>query len=226
MPKHSIIISSYNRPIYIAQAISSVLSQTKDDWEALIADDGSTSETISAIKKASAGDPRVRLLECRTPYVGENRGAVPERYAERINDALAISSGEILHYLADDDWFDPGRLATFENLFANPGIMVGYGRLVYVDREGRPYGEERFPPGPTRDVRWKMDHNQFAHRRSIFEKVPRWPIRAGEFELDALFFAALAEHWDFYPVDRIVAYKRMHSFNVTNTRQFTTTKRE
>lgn len=226
MAKHSIIISSYNRPKLIRQCIDSIFAQTSSDWEAVIADDGSNQETLDSIKNVCRGDSRFRILECKEPYPGNDRGTVLHRYGERINEALEFCSGEIQHYIADDDLYHPERLKIFDSLFADPLVMAGYGRMLYINEEGKPYGEERFPPGPRRRVRWIIDHDQVAHRRSVFEKVPRWPILQNSYALDACFFVEIAKHWDFVPIDGIVAYKRVHSFNMTNTRSFSTAKRE
>jgi hypothetical protein len=165
-------------------------------------------------------------MECRAPCHTPERGTVLQRYAERINDALPSCSGEVIHYLADDDWYDPGRLGAFDKIFKDSVIMVGYGKLIYVTRDGAPNGEERFPPGPTKDVRWKIDHNQCAHRRAVLEKVPSWPTGPRDFPMDASFFFLLASHWDFYPIDQVVAYKRIHSFNMMGTWRSTTAQRE
>jgi glycosyltransferase involved in cell wall biosynthesis len=43
----SLIITVYNRSRYLAQAIESVLSQTRDDFELLIWDDGSTDDSLA-----------------------------------------------------------------------------------------------------------------------------------------------------------------------------------
>lgn len=227
MPRHTVVVSSYNRPAFVAKAIASVRAQSVGDWEALVADDGSGPETLAAIRGASEGEPRIRLLECQEPRKEGPASAVPNRCVRRINEALAASGGDVVHYLADDDWFHPDRLAAFDLLFSNASAMVGYGRLVYVTRDGGTFGAERFPPGPTRNVRWKLDHNQVAHRRSALEKVRGWPEPPpGDYCFDAYFFEALARHWEFRPVDRVVAFKRLHSLNLTTTKGMTTDRRE
>lgn len=231
MPKHSVIISSYNRPVFVRQAIASVASQTNPDFEALIADDGSNAETLHAISEATKGDGRFQLLPCQYPVTGDDRSGCVTRYAARINDALKVVTGKIVHYLADDDYYDPGRLAAFDDLFMNASYVVGYGRLIYVDKEGKKVGD-RFPYGT-----WAVggltipfslvDHNQVAHRTEALKVVPQWPTKAqDDFALDGHFFADLAKSWPFWPIDRVVAYKRFHGLNLQWTRGSTTSRRE
>lgn len=66
--QHTVILTSYNRPIYVKQAIGSVLQQTHADWELIIVDDGSNAETRSTIKTLIADDPRIFLLDGLAPY--------------------------------------------------------------------------------------------------------------------------------------------------------------
>lgn len=230
--QHSIIINSYNRPLFIQEALASVSAQSNPDFEAIIADDGSNEETISVIKRAIDSDPRIQLLPCSDLIPDQDRGKYATRYASRINDALKVCSGRIIHYLADDDYYPIDRLNTFDDLFSNPSIMAGYGRLIYVDRERKMRGE-RFPYGD-----WAaegctlpfalLDHNQVAHRREILEKVPGWPTagRPDDFALDGYFFTDIAQFWPLMPIDRIVGYKRIHGLNLQWTQKTTTAKRE
>ena len=44
-PFFSVILPTYNRAAQISNAIESVLSQTYDNWELIIIDDGSTDDT-------------------------------------------------------------------------------------------------------------------------------------------------------------------------------------
>lgn len=50
MPKVSIITASYNYEKYIRETIESVMSQTFQDWEMIIIDDGSTDNSVEVIK--------------------------------------------------------------------------------------------------------------------------------------------------------------------------------
>ncbi|MDP3687195.1 MAG: glycosyltransferase, partial [Sulfurimicrobium sp.] len=42
MPRISVIIPTHNRPVLLAEALTSLLAQTFTDWEAVIVDDASS----------------------------------------------------------------------------------------------------------------------------------------------------------------------------------------
>ncbi len=60
-PTVSIILPTFNRLQYLRAAVDSVFGQTFEDWELVIADDGSDSETQAYLRDVARG-PRVRLL--------------------------------------------------------------------------------------------------------------------------------------------------------------------
>ncbi|MEI7794744.1 MAG: glycosyltransferase family A protein [Thermoleophilia bacterium] len=56
----SVLIVTFNGARHIREAIESVRAQTFTDWEMLIADDGSTDDTLRVVH--SVGDPRITVL--------------------------------------------------------------------------------------------------------------------------------------------------------------------
>ena len=50
-PKVSILITNFNKEIYIEKALSTSLNQTYKNFEVLVYDDGSTDNSINIIKK-------------------------------------------------------------------------------------------------------------------------------------------------------------------------------
>ncbi|GAA4753353.1 glycosyltransferase family 2 protein [Flavisolibacter ginsenosidimutans] len=93
VPLVSVLITSYNREKYIAEAIESVLAQTFDDYEIIVVDDASTDGTIDVIKTYAAKDARIRY------YVNEkNLGDYPNR-----NKVASYAVGKYLKYIDSDD---------------------------------------------------------------------------------------------------------------------------
>jgi glycosyltransferase involved in cell wall biosynthesis len=223
MPKHTVILGSYNRPRMVNQAIVSVLGQTVGDFQLIVADDGSNDETQAVIRRLIKNDSRCLLLTVGQQDDGQVRPDCLRRAVLRINDAVRIAQGEIIHYLADDDWYDSARFAIFDELFNNPEAVVGYGRLTYVDGAGKPDGRTRYP-AEMRDPNGVLDQMQVAHRRLVFDKIAGWNPDA--VPSDGCFLGNMSGFWKFNGVDRVVAYKRMHDWNMGQTMQQSTGRRE
>jgi RimJ/RimL family protein N-acetyltransferase len=222
--KHSVIVGSYNRPKLVGQAIASVLEQTVQDWELIVSDDGSNDETLSAIRELTDRDPRCRLLTVEHLDDSLPRPDCHRRAVRRINDAIKVLAGDVVHYLADDDLFDVTRFEIFDELFSNPDVVVGYGRLVYVDAAGHPTGETRYFES-IGDPLYALDQNQVAHRRLVFDRVPAW-AEVDHYASDGEFFRAMRSVWPFCGIDRVVGYKRLHGLNMQTTKDQSTGSRE
>lgn len=90
--KVSVIIPLYNKEHFIQSTIESVLSQTFQDWEIILIDDGSTDN--SAIIAQSIHDSRIRFFK------QENLGVSITR-----NRGIKYAKGEYIAFLdADDKW--------------------------------------------------------------------------------------------------------------------------
>ena len=70
MPRLSVLMSAYNAEAFVAEAINSILNQSFQDFELLIADDGSSDKTKAVIDSFS--DHRVMRY-----HNGENLGKTP-----------------------------------------------------------------------------------------------------------------------------------------------------
>lgn len=145
-PILSIIIPCYNQESVIAETLQSVLSQTIDNWECIIVNDGSTDDTEQIIRATVANDRRFK-------YVYQpNEGVSAAR-----NKAILHSSGKYLLPLDGDDLLEPDYARqAIEILEKHPE----YG-LVYADAYlfGERQGKWDIPP-----FEWKS----FLHTNSIF----------------------------------------------------------
>ncbi|WP_170365796.1 glycosyltransferase family 2 protein [Ruegeria arenilitoris] len=126
MPQSSIIVPAYNTAATLAETLASLLSQTLDDFEIIIVDDGSQDET-PAIARAHATDPKVRVIR------QENRGLAGAR-----NTGIAAARGEFVGFCDADDLWLPEKLATHvRHLQAEPDVAISYSGSAMIDEGGR-----------------------------------------------------------------------------------------
>ncbi|MGQ0670209.1 MAG: glycosyltransferase family 2 protein [Actinomycetota bacterium] len=94
-PLFSVIIPTFGRPAFLAEAIGSTLAQSVEDFECIVVDDASPAPADTP------DDPRVRRVRR-----DENGGPAAAR-----NTGMAVALGRYLAFLDDDDLFMPDRLA-------------------------------------------------------------------------------------------------------------------
>jgi len=215
--RHAVIVSSYNRPKMVRDAISSVLRQGAS-VQLLVADDDSDDETRRAIQDefTRSGSGNCTLLSANRPR--GIRDSVPERATACINAALAVVDAEFVHYLPDDDWFGAGRFEAFERFFdAHPEIDVAYGAMLTVDLAGTVLGH-LFRGTVLANGFNNVDHGSFCHRARVLQRVPRWPAEP-HYAFDANFMTELAvAGYELHPVRHVVNYKRTHERNLMSER--------
>jgi glycosyltransferase involved in cell wall biosynthesis len=98
MPLVSVIIPTYNRPVFLRRAVRSVLKQTFSDLEIIVINDG-------------GDDPRILVPELENKKVKFiNLDTNRERSVAR-NIGIDRSSGKYIAYLDDDDMFYPNHIS-------------------------------------------------------------------------------------------------------------------
>ena len=131
MAKVDVIIPAFNAAKYLPTAIESVLSQTFEDWQILLVDDGSTDNTTEIVA------PFLDRLGSRIKYIHQNNRGLP---AAR-NTAIRASTSEFLALLDADDVWLPCRLEeSLRALADRPQAGLAYGLIRTIDPEGQPYG--------------------------------------------------------------------------------------
>ena len=96
MDRVSVVIPTYNRQEFLADAINSVLSQTIKPFEIIVIDDGSTDASEDVLKKY--GD-QIKLIR------QENSGVSVAR-----NVGIKAAHGSLIAFLDSDDMWLPGKL--------------------------------------------------------------------------------------------------------------------
>ena len=97
--KVSVIIPVYNASRWLAECLSTVISQTLQEIEIICVDDGSTDGSYQILEAFQKKDDRIKLIK------QENAGAGAAR-----NRGLDAASGEYLSFLDADDEFEPEML--------------------------------------------------------------------------------------------------------------------
>lgn len=113
----SIIIPVYKVEKYIRRCIESVLSQTYNDWELLLIDDGSPDMSGAICDEYEKKDSRIRVFH------KENGGVSSAR-----NYGINKAEGEWLVFIDSDDWIEDGYLLEFFNNAPSNDVLLIQGR--------------------------------------------------------------------------------------------------
>jgi len=108
-PLFSICIPNYNYEGYIGETIQSVLDQTYQNFEIIVADNASTDHSVKVVE--SFRDPRIRLI--RNQY---NIG-----FAPNLQRATMYASGDFINLLSSDDKMRPNALTVYADVLAQQG---------------------------------------------------------------------------------------------------------
>ncbi len=125
-PLITVIIPTFNRVYCVGRAIDSARTQTHQNLEIVVVDDGSSDETRDMIARTYGADPRVRY------FFHENRGVTATR-----NRGLSLSRGEYVAWLDSDDVWLPWKLELQLACFrALPEVGMVWSDMQAVDPDG------------------------------------------------------------------------------------------
>ena len=123
--KIAILMAVYNGEKYIGQQIESILSQTCQEWELFIHDDGSTDRTIEAINEYQSRYPeKIHLIE------GKSTGGAKYNFFYLFNQV------EASHYMTcdqDDVWLENKIELTYNRMLELEKSAIDKPCLVYTE---------------------------------------------------------------------------------------------
>ena len=133
----SVVIPCYNRAGTIAEAIRSVVAQSRPPLELIVVDDASTDDSAQLAENAGA----------RVIRLPSNAGNATAR-----NVGTGATTGEAIAWLDSDDFWDANHLSVVAGLLDRyPEAAAAASATRFVgSRSGVWYG--RVPPGPPVDV--------------------------------------------------------------------------
>lgn len=97
--KISIIVPVFNLEIYIKKCIQSILTQSFQDFEVIIIDDGSKDRSLSICNQLAKGDDRITVIS------QNNRGVSSAR-----NRGLEVAVGKYVVFVDGDDYLEENFL--------------------------------------------------------------------------------------------------------------------
>lgn len=103
MMKHkvSVIIPVYNVQPYLQRAVQSVISQTYENLEIILVDDGSSDQSALMCDQYATQDTRIKVIH------QPNEGLSSAR-----NTGIDYATGSHLFFLDSDDWIQPDTIET------------------------------------------------------------------------------------------------------------------
>lgn len=212
----SVVLTCYNGARWIGKAIRSIQSQTYEDFELVIVDDGSIDNSREIVDLYLC-DERVRYIYQR------NRG-----FSAAVNRGIKESCGNLIGFIGQDDLWTSDKLELQVNhlrkhvdvdlVHSNYYSIDSKGRLIGVVNANIPYSYSRkeaiehlfldnFIGFETVLVKRKCfdDVGLFDERMVAFSDHDMWLRIAGTFNLEGY-------------IDRLLVKKREHGFRLSKMR--------
>lgn len=110
-PAISVVMSAYNAAPFLKECIDSILTQTFEDFELIVVDDGSTDHSVEIVQ--SYTDTRIRLIKSEHNYI------------QSLNKGIGLAKGKYVARMDADDIMFPERLEEeFKFMEEHPDIDV------------------------------------------------------------------------------------------------------
>jgi len=208
----SVIIPTYNRAVYLIDALESVVKQSYRPLEIIVIDDGSKDDTKKILevffKNVTKDSLGFKFL------FQENAGACSAR-----NNGFRVSSGEYIQFLDSDDFIAEEKIADgVEALSKNEALDFVYCLRADFDSETKeisPWGARLADLENNLCVSEVVLKSVWTalplFRRSVLEKTGGWNEELAAFQ-DWEYIGRIAYHAKkAQKIDKVQAYCRQHS---------------
>ncbi|QHQ36624.1 glycosyltransferase [Algicella marina] len=144
-PLVSVILVHHNRVSTLRGALASLISQTYENLEIIIADDGSSVAEFAALNRlvAETGDDRIRVFQQENRYLGAAR-----------NFGVSHASGEYFLFMDDDNIAMPTEIETFVSvaLATDADILNSVSQMFRTNAGVREAFDLFLPVGPSLEL--------------------------------------------------------------------------
>ena len=173
-PKISVLMPVYNCEKFLKKAIDSILSQTFDNFEYIIINDGSTDNSLNIIK--SYEDKRIKIIN-NSKNLGISRS---------LNKGIQQAKGEYIARHDSDDISDLNRFKLQLEYLGKKGVDLVDSSIVFIDEDDkylRNYEHRSFSPEETLShlFFYEINHGTILCKRSLIERNKiKYHIRPAE----------------------------------------------
>ncbi|HNX05462.1 MAG TPA: glycosyltransferase, partial [Opitutales bacterium] len=225
----SVVTRTRNRPVFLARAVESLLSQTYPDWEHIIVNDGGDAAALDSLLLPYAERYAGRL---KLVHLARNEGMQAAS-----NAGLALASGEFVAIHDDDDSWHPDFLSACVAFLREKGPESPYQGVVThtvrvledIDSAGRIAEVSRAPYQPMDEISlFRVGFENpfppiaFVYRRAAHRVIGNFDPKfsyAADLDFNLRFLA----RWEIGVIGRPLAYYHWRRFSPDSTLHNTVT---
>jgi glycosyltransferase involved in cell wall biosynthesis len=210
-PKVSVIIPVYNGEKYLDEAIASALSQTYDNYEIIVVNDGSTD-----------GTERIALsYSNKIKYFKKPNGG----QSSALNYGIKKMEGEYFSWLSHDDIYFPKKIEKQIKVLSEKEVKTGcvYSNCSVIDENGKQIKADTiFGQGKINPTFYLLSYSSYNGISVLIPKVALEEI--GMFNekhpltSDVELFFDLSLKYPFYYSDEVLVASRSHKGQMTYRR--------
>lgn len=195
----SVVIPVFNCEKYVAEAIRSVLAQSRPPEEIIVVDDGSTDSSADVVKTFGTA---VQYVWQTNQKIGAARNA-----------GVAIATGNYIAFLDADDIWMPNKLELQSGaLCAAPDVHMVFGKVRHFrSPELDPEISHRFHC-PAEEMPG-INAASMLVRRTAFDRIGRFDTNLTLGEFLEWYARALDQGLQSLIIDEVILLRRVHSMN-------------
>ncbi|EDM42971.1 glycosyl transferase [unidentified eubacterium SCB49] len=210
----TVIVTTFNRSAYLQECLVSIVNQTYKNIEVFVIDDGSTTE-IAKQNKAICDT----FVQC-TYFFKENTGQPASR-----NFGITRANGAFIAFCDDDDYWALDKLEKQVQILENKKEYdVVINSIEYFQEDGTKTGNIKTHVGYNHGH--IFNHLLLKNRLASIVPLLRIEIfkKVGLFNEDFIigedweFWRRVSYYYQFYFIDEVLAFVRLHNSNMSLSR--------
>ncbi len=196
-----VIIAVYNGEKYIKEAITSVQAQSWQNLNIIIADDGSTDNTVAIISALSKTDQRIHLI------TRSHHGV-----SATLNAAISYSTAPYIAFLDADDLWNEDKLKKQMEALSKSKERICF--CLMKEFETFDEGAQRTHTARLESIKG-FSKITFLAKRTVFESYSLFDEKVAIGDFVAWYSQVVRAEENVIMLDEVLAFRRIHDSNTT-----------